>query len=356
MVSGSTQLNPVVIDFCQQINKVIQSDASSQNKVNLITQIFQLIITKEDELILQLSGYIHGLQVQIDNLTTSTAKLQTENQEFRSTLADNKEKIHALIAQICSLAKKQRLAESGSSYIQTELDGTRSDFDKTRSELGDTKQGLENAQLEISSLEQSLTNVALLYERANRKIDELELRQTEHSATIQRLTTDHMALESRIGDAEEEIQTLTDQNRDLSITLQEKTRAYHSLYSKKVKSQAEKREVGRLKEEFVKDTLVRWAIPDWEQRLANESQQKNFFSTYFNPVSLASWLNIGDQISLAGRGRRIKQLLKGERQNSPHLTKIQALHQLLTRLGYGCLIRPEEVYIQEYINEINKNP
>ncbi len=336
MISNSTNL--LALEMHNQINSIMQSTISREEQKLKITDLCVRIIFQDNETITELTNSIEILNGRIADLLESTNKLETENQSLQLNLEKSSEQIQQLVNDILELKKKKsfhvefQMAQHQLHEMGLSVQGLRSELNHKDLELQTTHACNRN-------LEQMLNESSLQCETAIRQVAELENRVARDAITIQRLVGENANFQKVVEEVNAERIQLTNQCDE---TLQ-------ALQLQRSKFLAEEKEVKRLKKVYIEDTMVRWVLPHWQQRVEEELATKKFFFTYFNPISSTPWLTLCDQKSLSGRGKNLTRWLDTEMQNFPHLREIEALTQLLNRLGYGHLIRSEEVYVQEYI-------
>lgn len=336
MISNSTNL---VLEIYNQITSIMQSTLSREEQKTKITDICVRIISQDDKTITELTNSREILKGRVADLLESINRLQTENQSQQLRLEKRSEKIQQLANDILKLKKEKSVDKAEFEKAQHQLSEADLLLQGFRSELSNKERELQTTNARNRDLEQMLNESSLQCEMAISQVAELENRRARDAITIQRLAEENVNFQHVVEQVNAERIHLANQCNE---TLQ-------ALQLQRVKFLAEEKEVKRLKKAYIEDTMVRWVLPHWQQKVEEELATKKFFFTYFNPISSTPWLTLCDQKSLSGREKNLTRWLDTEMQNFPHLREIEALTQLLNRLGYGHLIRSEEVYIQEYV-------
>ncbi len=323
MISSPTNSNPLMIEIHHQINKILQSDDSKQVQKIKIMRIIKPIISNEET----------AVQL-VESLQREIKEFSRKNEDLQSKLKEKIQEIDKLSKNILKLNEENSSFKEISENVQLQLGQATTSLEETRSNLEKKKRELEAVQESEIALQQRLDASSLQCEAAKSEVQELKNGQIINSENIDRLSRDNIRLNLTINNLNYDKNDLTAKVNDLK--------------EKHIKLLAEQEEIKRLKKAFIEHTLVRSFFPDWPKRVEDEFAKKGFFFTYLNPISSTPWLNLCDQQSLRGREHNITKWLMSEKKNYPHLTELQALTQLLRRINYGCLIRDEEEYIQEY--------
>ncbi len=326
MISPTT-LNPLLVDIHHKVQTIMQSNSSRTDQKIRIIRIISSIILQNEKDVEELLNTIKHLERRISDLSN-----EHQTEPFQSSLREKNEEIKQLAIRILELEKENSFYLTEIENSQHQLVEASSLIDEITSELEQNKEELCIANHNRSALQQRLNESFVECERVRSQVAELRHANEE-------MTTETVSEQQKIQQA---IEGLDGDNNHLISQ-------FNALKLTNIKLLAAQAEVIRLKKAYIEDTMVRWLVPNWPKRVEEELARKNFFFTYFNPISSTPWLTLCDQKSLNGRENNITRWLGSEMRNHTHLTEIQALTQLLNRLGYGYLIRSEEVYIQEYM-------
>lgn len=323
MISSPTNSNPLVIEIHHEINKIMQSDESKQDQKIRIMRIIKAIISNEETTV----------QI-IESSQRENKELSGKNEDLQSKLKEKNEEIAKLSKEILRLNKENSSTTAFFGNIQLQLDQANTSLNEIRSDLEKSKKELETVKESEIDLSRRLEASSSQYTEADRQLQELRGTQFSDGIRIR-------GLEEENGNLNRRIDGLNTDKNNLTVKV-------NVLEENNIKLLAEREEVKRLKKLFIEYTLVRSFFPNWPERVGDEFAKKGFFFTYLNPISSTPWLNLCDQQSLKGREHNITIWLERERKDYPHLTEFEALTQLLRRINYGCLIRDEKTYIEEY--------